>query len=99
MIASKPDAIHGAERSRQHPIHPTYFKRQVGLEMGCDFRIRLVSGPEIANFGSLNDPTPLRNPSKMVGRFAPSILDGFRSGLGPLRSPKSAVSGPETGRI
>ncbi len=35
------------------------------------FEIRPVSGPEIADLGDLNGPKPLRNPSKMVGRFAP----------------------------
>ena len=47
------------------------------------FQIRPVSGPEIADFGGLNGPKSLQNPSKMVGRFAPHhfgwVLKRFRS--------------------
>ena len=47
------------------------------------FQNKPVSEPEIVDFGGLNGPKPVRNPFKMVGRFAPRhfelVLDRFRA--------------------
>ncbi len=44
-------------------------------------------GPKIVDVGGLNGPKPLRNPSKMVGRFAPhhlgSVFELFQGRLDP----------------
>jgi hypothetical protein len=44
------------------------------------FQIRPVSGPDIADFGGLRRPKPLRNPSNMMGReAAPPFWMGFEA--------------------
>jgi hypothetical protein len=72
----------------------------VSLDMGLlGFQVRPVSGPEIANFEGLSGPKPLQNASKMVGRFAPQHFGLVLKRLKAVYISKSAISGPETGRL
>ncbi len=63
------------------------------------FQTRPVSGPEILDFVVINSPKPLRNPLKIVGRYAPHHFKSVLKRLRQFEPQQSAISGTETGRI